>query len=91
MAIAAEVQPLGIEVRAGLHTGECELRGDDVAGMAVHIGARVGSTAGPSEVLVSSTVKDLVVGSGIEFADRGATELKGVPGEWRLFAVAGDG
>jgi class 3 adenylate cyclase len=58
--------------------------------MAVHIGARVGSTAAPSEVLVSSTVKDLVVGSGIEFADRGATELKGVPGEWRLFAVAGD-
>jgi class 3 adenylate cyclase len=90
MAIADEVQPLGIQVRAGLHTGECELRGDDVAGMAVHIGARVGSTAGPSEVLVSSTVKDLVVGSGIEFADRGATELKGVPGEWRLFAVAGD-
>jgi class 3 adenylate cyclase/alpha-beta hydrolase superfamily lysophospholipase len=88
VAIAAEVQPLGIEVRAGLHTGECELRGDDVAGMAVHIGARVGSTAGPSEVLVSSTVKDLVVGSGIEFADRGATELKGVPGEWRLFAVS---
>jgi class 3 adenylate cyclase len=91
MAIATDVQPLGIEVRAGLHTGECELRGDDVAGMAVHIGARVGSTAGPSEVLVSSTVKDLVVGSGLEFADRGATELKGVPGEWRLFAVAGDG
>jgi class 3 adenylate cyclase len=91
VAIAEEVQPLGIEVRAGLHTGECELRGDDVAGMAVHIGARVGSTAGASEVLVSSTVKDLVVGSGIEFADRGATELKGVPGEWRLFAVASDG
>jgi class 3 adenylate cyclase len=90
MAITEEVQPLGIEVRAGLHTGECELRGDDVAGMAVHIGARVGSTAGPSEVLVSSTVRDLVVGSGIEFADRGAAELKGVPGEWRLFAVEGD-
>ena len=89
--IASQVRRLGIEVRAGLHTGECELRGDDVAGMAVHIGARVGSTAGPSEVLVSSTVKDLVVGSGIEFADRGPAELKGVPGEWRLFAVAGAG
>ncbi|MFN2521569.1 MAG: adenylate/guanylate cyclase domain-containing protein, partial [Candidatus Limnocylindria bacterium] len=74
----------------GLHTGECELRGDDVAGMAVHIGARVGATANAGEVLVSSTVKDLVVGSGIEFADRGATELKGVPGEWRLFAVERD-
>jgi class 3 adenylate cyclase len=91
VTIAAEVRQLGIEIRAGLHTGECELRGDDVAGMAVHIGARVGARAGASEVLVSSTVKDLVVGSGIEFADRGATELKGVPGEWRLFAVAGDG
>jgi class 3 adenylate cyclase len=91
VTIAAEVRQLGIEIRAGLHTGECELRGDDVAGMAVHIGARVGARAGASEVLVSSTVKDLVVGSGIEFADRGSTELKGVPGEWRLFAVAGDG
>ena len=90
MAIADQVGRLGIEIRAGLHTGECELRGDDVAGMAVHIGARVGATAGPSEVLVSSTVKDLVVGSGIEFADRGARELKGVPGEWRLYAVARD-
>jgi class 3 adenylate cyclase len=78
---------LGLEIRAGLHTGECELRGDDVGGMAVHIGARVADRAAAGEVLVSSTVKDLVVGSGIEFAERGAAELKGVPGEWRLYAV----
>jgi class 3 adenylate cyclase len=87
--ITQEVHGLGLDVRAGLHTGEVEVRGDDVAGMAVHIGARVGSLAGSREVLVSSTVKDLVVGSGIEFADRGEHELKGVPGEWRLFAVEG--
>jgi class 3 adenylate cyclase len=87
--ISDAVKVLGIEIRAGLHTGECEVRGNDVAGMAVHIGARVGAAAGPGEVLVSSTVKDLVVGSGIEFAERGMRELKGVPGEWRLFAVAG--
>src|SRR5207244_3722388 len=74
--------------RAGVHTGECELIGEDVGGMAVHIGARVAAQAAPSEVLVSSTVKDLVVGSGIEFADRGSHELKGVPGDWRLLAVA---
>ncbi|MDQ4041064.1 MAG: adenylate/guanylate cyclase domain-containing protein [Actinomycetota bacterium] len=86
-AIAEVVQPLGIEVRAGLHTGECEVRGDDVAGMAVHIGARVGSLAASGEVLVSSTVKDLVVGSGIDFEDRGEHELKGVPGSWRLYAA----
>jgi class 3 adenylate cyclase len=85
--ISQAVRDLGIEIRAGLHTGECEMRGDDVAGMAVHIGARVGAAAAPGEVLVSSTVKDLVVGSGIEFADRGTHELKGVPGEWRLFAA----
>lgn len=78
----------GIEVRAGVHTGECELIGDDVAGLAVHIGARVSAQAEPGEVLVSGTVKDLVVGSGIEFVDRGSHELKGVPGEWRLLAVA---
>ena len=82
---------LGLEIRAGLHTGECELRGDDVGGMAVHIGARVADRAAPGEVLVSSTVKDLVVGSGIEFAERGAAELKGVPGEWRLYAVSSRG
>jgi class 3 adenylate cyclase len=78
----------GIDVRAGVHTGECELIGDDVGGMAVHIGARVAARAAPGEVLVSGTVKDLVVGSGIEFEDRGSHELKGVPGEWRLLAVA---
>ena len=86
-SITQRVRPLGIEVRAGVHTGECELRGGDIAGLAVHIGARVGACAGSGEVLVSSTVKDLVVGSGISFSDRGARELKGVPGEWRLFAV----
>jgi class 3 adenylate cyclase len=78
----------GLEVRSGLHTGEIELIGHDVGGLAVHIGARVGSVAGPGEVLVSNTVKDLVVGSGIEFEDRGEKELKGVPGSWRLWAVA---
>ncbi len=88
-SIADEVRDLGIEIRAGLHTGEIELVGDDIAGVGVHIGARVGASAGPNEVLVSSTVKDLVAGSGIEFADRGEHELKGVPGEWRLFAVEG--
>jgi class 3 adenylate cyclase len=88
-AIADAVRDRGIEIRAGLHTGECEVIGNDVGGMAVHIGARVASQAGPSEVLVSSTVKDLVVGSGIEFAERGIAELKGVPGEWRLYRVAG--
>jgi class 3 adenylate cyclase len=87
-AIAEGVRRLGIEIRAGIHTGECERRGDDLAGMAVHIGARVGAAAGAGEILVSGTVRDLVVGSGIEFADRGSRELKGVPGEWRLYAVA---
>jgi class 3 adenylate cyclase len=82
------VRTLGIDVRAGLHTGEIEQRDGDIAGLAVHIGARVMAAAGPGEILVSSTVKDLVVGSGIEFADRGAHALKGVPGEWRLFSVA---
>jgi class 3 adenylate cyclase/pimeloyl-ACP methyl ester carboxylesterase len=82
-------QGYGLEVRSGLHTGEIELLGNDVGGLAVHIGARVGSLAGPGEVLVSNTVKDLVVGSGIEFEDRGERELKGVPGAWRLWAVAG--
>ena len=74
-------------MRAGLHTGECEVRGDDIGGIAVHIGARVSAQAGPGEVLVSSTVKDLVAGSGIGFAERGAVDLKGVPGEWRLYAA----
>jgi class 3 adenylate cyclase len=86
-AIAAAVRPLEIEVRSGLHTGECEVLGEDIGGMAVNIGARIGALAVADEVLVSSTVTDLVVGSGIAFADRGARELKGVPGKWRLFAV----
>jgi class 3 adenylate cyclase len=88
MAIRDAVQALGIEVRAGLHTGECEVRGDDIGGIAVHIGARVSALAGPNDVLVSSTLRDLVIGSGLEFEDRGAHQLKGVPGEWLLFAVA---
>ena len=88
MAIRDAVQALGIQVRAGLHTGECEVRGDDIGGIAVHIGARVSALAGPNDVLVSSTLRDLVIGSGLEFEDRGAHQLKGVPGEWRLFAVA---
>jgi pimeloyl-ACP methyl ester carboxylesterase len=88
-AVHGGVRPLGIELRAGLHTGECELMGDDVGGIAVHIGARVAARAAAGEVLVSSTVKDLVAGSGLRFADRGAHQLHGVPGEWRLFAVEG--
>ena len=88
MAIRDAVQSLGIEVRAGLHTGECEVRGDDIGGIAVHIGARVSALAGPNEVLVSSTLRDLVIGSGLEFEERGSHQLKGVPGEWHLFAVA---
>jgi len=87
MAIRDAVQALGIQVRAGLHTGECEVRGDDIGGIGVHIGARVSALAGPNGVLVSSTLRDLVIGSGVEFEDRGSYELKGVPGEWRLFAV----
>jgi class 3 adenylate cyclase len=88
MAIRDAVQSLGIELRAGLHTGECEVRGDDIGGIGVHIGARVSALAGPNDVLVSSTLRDLVIGSGLDFEDRGAHELKGVPGEWHLFAVA---
>ncbi|HET9728830.1 MAG TPA: adenylate/guanylate cyclase domain-containing protein, partial [Acidimicrobiia bacterium] len=87
-AIAAAARPLGIEVRSGVHTGEVELQGDDIAGIAVHIGARVAGLAGPGEVLATSTVRDLVVGSGLEFADRGRQALKGVPGEWAILAVA---
>jgi len=75
-------------MRAGLHTGECEVIGEKVGGIAVHIGARVAGLAKPGEVLVSNTVTDLVAGSGIRFEERGAHTLKGVPGEWRLFAVA---
>jgi class 3 adenylate cyclase/pimeloyl-ACP methyl ester carboxylesterase len=86
-AIKDAVRSLGIDIRAGLHTGEIELRGDDVAGVAVHIGARVSALAGAGEVLVSSTVKDLVAGSDIAFDDRGDHELKGVPGSWKLYSV----
>jgi pimeloyl-ACP methyl ester carboxylesterase len=86
-AIADAVRELGIDIRAGLHAGEVELAEDKPRGIAVHIGARVSARAEPGEVLVSNTVKDLVAGSGIEFDDRGTAELKGVPGEWRLYAV----
>ena len=86
-SVVERVRDLGIEVRAGVHAGEVEIRGDDVAGMAVHIGARVAAKAEASEVLVSSTVRDIVTGSGRRFVDRGVHELKGVPGEWRLYAV----
>ena len=79
---------IGVELRSGLHTGECELVGDSVRGIAVHTGARVAAVASSGEVLVSQTVKDLVAGSGIDFADRGVHDLKGIPGEWRLYAVA---
>jgi class 3 adenylate cyclase len=86
-AIREELSGIGIEVRAGIHTGEVELIGDDVGGMAVNIGARIGALADSGEVRVSSTVKELVVGSGLEFSDRGAHTLKGAPGEWHLFAI----
>lgn len=86
-AIVESMPDLGLEIRAGLHTGECELVDGKVAGIAVHIGKRVAACAQPSEVLVSSTVKDLVAGSQLAFEDRGTPELKGVPGEWHLFAV----
>ena len=86
-SIVHSLRELGLEVRAGLHAGECEVADGQVAGIAVHTGARVAAHAGPGEVVVSSTVKDLVAGSGITFADRGAHELKGIPGDWRLFAV----
>jgi class 3 adenylate cyclase len=88
-AIRDAVRPLALDVRAGLHSGEIKLRGDDVGGIAVHIGARVSALAGAGEVLVSRTVTDLVAGSGIEFEDRGEHELKGVPGCWHLYSVVG--
>lgn len=88
MAIRDTVQALGIEVRAGLHTGECQIRGDDIGGIGVHIGARVSALAGPNDVLVSRTLRDLVIGSGLDFEERGSCTLKGVPGDWPLFAVA---
>jgi class 3 adenylate cyclase/uncharacterized protein YidB (DUF937 family) len=87
-AIASAARDIGVDVRAGLHTGECELMGDDVGGMAVHIGARISSLAAAGEVLVSSTLRDAVLGSPVEFEERGTHTLKGVPGEWRIFALA---
>jgi class 3 adenylate cyclase len=90
-AIAAGARTLGLDVRAGLHTGECELRGEDLGGLAVHVAARVADRSSAGEVLVSRTVTDLLAGSGLEFDDRGEHELKGIPGAWRLFAVRGSG
>jgi class 3 adenylate cyclase len=87
-AICRAMPSIGIQVRAGVHSGECEVIGDDLGGIAVHIGARIGAVAGPNEVLVSQTVKDAVTGSGISFDDRGTHDLKGVPGRWRLYVVA---
>lgn len=89
VSVRDAVRGEGLEVRAGLHTGECEVHGEKLAGIAVHTGARVAALAAPGEVIVSSTIKDLVAGSGLVFEDRGEHELKGVPGEWRLHAVAG--
>ena len=86
-AVLGSVREIGVDLRIGLHTGECDVVGDKLWGIAVHIGARVASEAGAGEALVSQTVKDLVSGSGIEFQDQGLHELKGVPGEWRLYAV----
>jgi pimeloyl-ACP methyl ester carboxylesterase len=86
-ALRSDADSLGVEIRAGVHTGECELIGDDIGGIAVHIAARVMSYAGPGEILVSSAVRDLVIGSGTGFEDRGVHELRGVPGQWRLLAV----
>jgi class 3 adenylate cyclase len=87
-AIKTGLAKLGLEIRAGVHTGECELIGSDVAGLAVHVASRVQSTADPGEILVSNTVRDLAAGSGLDFIDRGAHELKGVSGSWQLYAVA---
>ena len=89
-AIAENVRRLGLEIRAGVHTGECEVMGDKLGGIAVHIGARVAALAQGGDVLVSGTVKDLVAGSGLRFEDRGVHALKGVPGERHLFAVGKD-
>lgn len=86
-ALREAVRELGIELRAGIHTGECEAIGQDLGGLAVHIGARVGAFSGPGEIVVSSTVKELVIGSGMQFTDRGEHELKGVPGVWRLYTL----
>ena len=89
LAIRGRTAEIGVPIRAGLHCGECELRGDDVGGIAVHTGARIAALAGAGEVLVSSTVRDLVAGSGLRFAERGRHELKGIPGSWEVLAVQG--
>jgi class 3 adenylate cyclase len=89
-AITESLRKLGLEVRAGLHTGECEVIGDKITGIAVNIGARIAARAGPGEILVSSTVKDLVAGSGLGFADVGEHQLKGIPGAWRIYRVSAD-
>jgi class 3 adenylate cyclase len=88
LAFASAVAPLGLQLRAGIHTGEIERRGDDVAGIAVHLGARLSDLAAPGEVLVSGTVKDLVLGSELSFTDRGRHALKGVPGDWQVWAAS---
>jgi class 3 adenylate cyclase len=85
--VSERVQAIGVDVRAGVHTGECERRGDDLAGIAVHIASRIATAAGPREVLVSRTVRDLVVGSGLSFEERGTAELRAVPGLWELAAA----
>ncbi len=89
-SIIARVKSLGLSVRSGLHTGECEVIGDKLGGIAVHIGARIAGLAGPDEVLVSGTIKHLVAGSGLRFRERGAHQLKGVPDAWDLFSVERD-
>jgi class 3 adenylate cyclase len=89
-AITSDLKKLGVNIRAGVHTGECETMGEKLSGVAIHVGARVASLSAPGEVLVSSTVKDLVAGSGLRFRDRGVHQLKGVPGEWRLYSVESD-
>ena len=91
LRICEGARELGIEARAGVHTGEVQRAGPELTGMTVHLGARVGAAAGPSEVLVSRPVRDLVIGSGLAFTDRGEHELKGVPGKWRLYALSGTG
>jgi class 3 adenylate cyclase len=88
-AMVGAVRELGIEIRAGVHSGEVELLDEKVSGIALHVGARIASLAGPSEILVSQTVKDLVAGSGLAFEDAGEHELRGVPDRWRLYRVVG--
>jgi hypothetical protein len=90
-ALVARMHEFGLEIRAGIHTGECDMVDDDVVGIAVHIGARVAALGLPREVLVTSTVRDLVLGSAVQFADHGVHQLKGVPGDWQVLAVVDDG